>query len=271
MTILFTGHKGFLGRELIPELKLSEEIITYQGDLTDWHSLKNFINENRVERILHAAVRGGRRNKIENPETLTNNVKSTVNLLRLEIPLVLFCSGAIYNRTESIDEAKEEDSYASYPSDFYGQSKFLNNYLAQGHENSVSLRYFNVFGKSEGTDRFITFNLLQYIQGKPMIIFKDFQMDFFYVQDTIPVLKSWIKGANFPKEINLVYREKMFLSEICAIINTLSDYGVPIHFQDSVQAHNYTGSGEIFESLNLPQIGLKSGIVEMYEFLKSGR
>jgi nucleoside-diphosphate-sugar epimerase len=271
MTILFTGHKGFLGRELIPELKLSEEIISYQGDLTNWHSLKNFIHENRVEKIIHAAFRGGRRNKVDTHETLTNNVKSTVNLLRLEIPVVLFCSGAIYNRTESIDEAKEEDSYASYPSDFYGQSKFINNYLAQGHENSVSLRYFNVFGKSEGTDRFITFNLLQYIQGKPMIIFKDFQMDFFFVQDTIPVLKSWINGANLPKEMNLVYREKLFLSEICATINTLSNYKVPIHFQDSALAQNYTGRGEIFESLKLPQFGLKSGIVEVYEFLKSGK
>ena len=270
MTILFTGHKGFLGRELIPELQLSEEIITYQGDLTDWQSLKNFIHENRVEKIIHAAFRGGRRNKIDTLETLTNNVKSTVNLLRLEIPLILFCSGAIYNRNEPIDEAREEDSLASYPSDFYGQSKFLNNYLAQGQENFSSLRYFNAFGKSEGADRFITFNLLQYIQLKPMIIFKDFQMDYFYVKDTIPVLKSWIKGANLPKEMNLVYREKLFLSEICAIINTLSDYDVPIHFQDSARAQNYTGSGKFFESLKLPQFGLNSGIVEMYEFLRSG-
>ena len=270
MTILFTGHKGFLGKELIPELKLSEEITTYQGDLTDWQSLKNFIHENRVERIIHAAFRGGRRNKIDTPETLTNNVKSTVNLLRLEIPLVIFCSGAIYNRNESIDEAREEDSLASYPSDFYGQSKFINNYLAQGQENSVSLRYFNAFGKSEGVDRFITFNLIQYIQRKPMIIFKDFQMDFFYVQDTLPVLKSWINEAILPKEMNLVYQEKLFLSEICALMNTLSDYEVPIHFQEEAQGINYTGNGKILETLQLPQLGLKTGIVKMYEFLKSG-
>ena len=96
-------------------------------------------------------------------------------------------------------------------------------------------------------------------------------MDFFYVQDTIPVLKSWIKGANLPKEMNLVYREKLFLSEICAFMNTLSDHEVPIHFQESVHFKNYTGSGEIFDSLKLPQLGLKSGIVEMYEILKSGR
>ena len=140
----------------------------------------------------------------------------------------------------------------------------------QGQDNCVSLRYFNAFGKLEGEDRFITFNLIQYIQRKPMIIFRDFQMDFFYVQDTIPVLASWIKGDNLPKEINLVYREKLFLSEICAIINTLSDYDVPINFQDTAKVKNYTGNGENLKALKLPQIGLKSGIVEMYKFLKSG-
>jgi nucleoside-diphosphate-sugar epimerase len=184
--------------------------------------------------------------------------------------MVLFCSGAIYNRNTSIDEAGEENSLSSYPSDFYGQSKFINNFLAQGQENCTSLRYFNAFGKSEGSDRFITFNLIQYIQHKPMIIFKDFQMDFFYVQDTVPVLASWLNESILPREMNLVYQEKLFLSEICAYINTLSDYEVPIHFQERVHAQNYTGSGKIFESLKLPHLGLKSGIAVTYEFLKSG-
>ena len=94
-------------------------------------------------------------------------------------------------------------------------------------------------------------------------------MDFFFVQDTIPVLTSWIKGADFPKEMNLVYREKVFLSEICAIINTFADYNVPIHFQEAAPGMNYTGNGEILESLQLPQVGLKHGIAEMYQFLKS--
>lgn len=269
MNIFFTGHRGFLGRELIPELERDFKVHKFPGNLLDFDLLQRFVIDHEIDKVIQAAARGGRRVREDSPHTLAENFAISVNIRNLGLPILHFCSGAIYNRDRSIDEASEGDSLFSYPNDFYGQSKFLSNYLSKDREDCVTLRYFNVFGKSEGRDRFITFNLIQYIKRQPMIVFKDFQMDFFYVQDTIPVLTSWINGANLPKEINLVYKEKLFLSDVCTIINNLSDYIVPIHVQDTARAKNYTGSGKVFESLKLHHLGLKSGIDEMYEYLKS--
>jgi len=267
MTLLFTGHKGFLGRELIPNLQKLEEVVQFEGDYRDYSALREFVKDFGVDRVIHAAARGGRRTKSDSVATLLNNVESTVNVLRLELPVVMFCSGAIYNRVTSINQAKENESLSSYPTDFYGQSKFIGNALARKHENCTVLRFFNVFGISEGIDRFITFNLVQYIERKPMVIFRDFQMDFFYVQDVMPILTNWLSNLNPPSEINMVYRNKYFLSEVCEKINSLSDYRVPVQVNCSEQSNDYTGNGDRLDSLALNQLGIDTGISEMYSAL----
>jgi nucleoside-diphosphate-sugar epimerase len=267
MTLLFTGHKGFLGRELIPGLQKFEEVVQFEGDCCDYSALRKFVKDFGVEKIIHAAARGGRRTKSDSVATFLNNVESTVNILRLELPLVIFCSGAIYNRDISVDQANEKESLSSYPSDFYGQSKFIGNFFARSQANCTVLRFFNVFGVSEGIDRFITFNILQYIKRKPMVIFSDFQMDFFYVRDVAPVLSNWLGNLTPLSEINMVYKNKYFLSEVCEKINSLSDYKVPVQVESFDHSNNYTGNGDKLDSLALNQLGLDTGISEMYEAL----
>lgn len=268
MTILFTGHKGFLGRELIPSISSEENVITFDGDYTNQRTTREFIGDFRVTKIIHAAARGGRRTKSDTPEVLLNNLVSTLNVLDATLPTLMFCSGAIYNRDKSINQAKEELSNASYPSDFYGQSKYFNNLLAKKQNATRTLRFFNVFGKSEGLDRFISFNIHRYIQKEPMIIFKDFQMDFFYVLDVIPVMKLWLAGGILPKEINMVYEEKVYLSEICELINQLGEHKVPIEHKEHKSNLNYTGNSDALYSIKTPLMGLRKGLVDMYRHLK---
>ncbi len=271
MTVLFTGHRGFLGRELVPELKLQEDLVFFDGDLTDYDAIKSFIKDKAVTKILHAASRGGRRNKVDTRETLINNVQATTNVLRFGLPTILFCSGAIYNREKSVENEEEDNSLVSFPVDYYGQSKFIANSLAKNTSNCNVLRFFNVFGPSEGIDRFISFNVSQYIKHEPMKIFRDFEMDFFYVQDTLPVLTSWLNDRQLPSEINMVYRSKMRLSDVCELINSLSDHTVPVHSLEEPQNKNYTGSGRLLESLNFTQVGLQVGIERMYKSFRLDR
>jgi len=60
MSILFTGHKGFLGRELIPALSMLDEIVVFDGDLLDFEAVRIFAEKCSVTKIFHAAARGGR-------------------------------------------------------------------------------------------------------------------------------------------------------------------------------------------------------------------
>jgi nucleoside-diphosphate-sugar epimerase len=265
MKILFTGHRGFLGRELIPILRESHEVIEYPGDLSNWSEFESFVKTRSIDKIIHAAVRGGRRNKIDSSETLVNNLQTTFNVFKTGISTISFCSGAVYDRKKSLDSIIEEESSNSIPLDYYGQSKFIINRLAAWEEQVTTLRFFNVFGTTEGLDRFISFNVLQYIRKEPMVIFQDFYMDFFYVKDLLPVLNFWIAGGALPKELNLVYSRKLLLSEICEIINSISSYKVPVIHEGPRSEINYTGSGLRYENLFPGAIGLERGIHDMHQ------
>jgi nucleoside-diphosphate-sugar epimerase len=269
MRLLFTGHRGFLGRELVPILRNDFEVLTFEGDYSVYEPVEKFVRENAVDKILHAAVRGGRRNKLDTQEILQNNIETTVNILRLHLPTLLFCSGAIYNRARSIYRAKEVDSLSSFPRDYYGQSKFLANSLAKNQPHCNVLRFFNVFGPTEGFDRFISFNISRYLDREPMIIFSDFEMDFFFVKDSVPVISSWLNGEQLPPEINMVYETKYLFSEICKFINSLEDYSVPIDIQDSGKKKHYSGNGELLSSLGFDFQGLEEGILQMYKWIKT--
>ncbi len=269
MKILFTGHRGFLGRELVSILKSDFEVLTFDGDYSVYQPVEEFVRDNAVDKIIHAAVRGGRRNRLDTQETLQNNVETTINVLRLNLPTLLFCSGAIYNRAHSIFRAKEVDSLSSFPRDYYGQSKFLANLLAKNQANCNVLRFFNVFGPTEGLDRFISFNISRYLNREPMIIFSDFEMDFFFVKDAVPVISSWVNGRRLPPEINMVYEVKYHFSQICQFINSLGDYTVPIEIQDSGMEKHYSGNGELLSSLGFSFLGLEEGILQMYRWIKT--
>lgn len=269
MTLFFTGHRGFLGRELIPILSKDCEVVVYEGELSDFKSVQNFCIENRVNKIIHAAVRGGRRNKLDTPQTLIDNLSSSVNVIRANIPTLIFCSGAVYDRNFSIDKVAEEDSSRSYPSDYYGQSKFIVNQMVQKEPQVTTFRFFNVFGPTEGFDRFISFNIKQYIQRKPMVIFKDFYMDFFYIGDAYKTVRRWIANEAMPKELNLVYEKKFLLSEVCGIINSLDSYDVPIELNESGLGLNYTGNASRLSPYSSDFKGLQNGIRDMYNHFRS--
>ena len=115
MKVLFTGHRGFLGREIIPEINKSVEICCYQGDLRDYSQLSQFVADQKVERVIHAAVRGGRRNRIDTYLDLAENLVSSMNVLRIQLPTISFCSGKIYGWQNSIENKSENDFEGIFP------------------------------------------------------------------------------------------------------------------------------------------------------------
>ena len=265
MKVLFTGHRGFLGREIIPEINKSVEICCYQGDLRDYSQLSQFVADQKVERVIHAAVRGGRRNRIDTYLDLAENLVSSMNVLRLQLPTISFCSGKIYGWQNSIENKSENDFEGIFPEDFYGQFKYMFRNLVVNEENIKLLRFFNVFGISESNERFMKANIARYAKKEKMIIHQDFTMDLFYVKDSVPIISDWLNGLEIPKETNLVYSQKRKLSEICSIINELDTHKVDICVEDKNSGKNYYGNGQNFSKLGYKAAGLEAGIRIMYE------
>lgn len=263
MTILFTGHRGFLGRELIAEIRKYSEVVVFEEDLRDFISLSKFVNARKVDKVIHAAVRGGRRIKIDDAQVLAENLHVGFNILKLEMPTLAFCSGAIYGRQENIYLAKESSSGDRYPADYYGQSKFLFRQIIRDSAHVTLARFFNVFGESETPDRFITANIKRALSGEFMQVFKNFKMDFYYVKDTIPLIRDWLVDKELPQEINMVYPQKYYLTQICELINDLMGTRVQINIDNSEQGKDYCGDGTILKQLNYQMLGLDKGITDL--------
>jgi len=267
--ILFTGHRGFLGRELIPKLREHADITVFEGDVRNFSELYEFVRTNKVKKVIHGAAKVARRNKAETVQDLEDNLVMGANIIRLDLPTLSFCSGKIFGSQISIDGFAESKAGEVYPADFYGQSKYLFKSITRDNLNIFLCRFFNVFGVSEANNRFIKANIVRYLNEKPMIIHQDLIMDTFYVEDSLFLIRDWITDAPIPNDVNLVYPEKYYLSQICHLINNLREHQVPIIIEDDKPGKNYFGDSTIFTSLKYSLTGIENGLLQIVKSLES--
>lgn len=267
MNILFTGHRGFLGRELIPHLLKNHNVFYPEIDYTNKEEVDSFVNKNQIEYILHAAIKGGRRIRQDIPDDFYINMKMFENLAAQKVSMINFCSGAAFGRQDNIYLSEEIQVGERIPEDYYGFAKSLITQRCRQLDHVYNLRFFNVFGPQTPDNMFTTANIKNYISKKEIVIFKDKFMDFFGTGDTKKVLDLYLEnGKNLPKEINLVYNNKTKLSDVAGIINNLSDYKVPISLLEEGTDKSYCGSGKLLENLNIELNGLEKEIKNCYEY-----
>jgi GDP-L-fucose synthase len=270
MNIFFTGHRGFLGKSCIPHLQQTHEVFTSEIDLTNDHDLEKFLDYNKIDLIIHAAVRAGRRNEPDTAENLYDNLLMFENLSKFKIPMINFCSGAAYDRRFTIENASEVDLGKTIPTDNYGLSKFIISKRILSIDHVWNLRFFNCFGVEETRDRFTAVNIRNYKNKKSMILHKNMNMDFFYIEDFIKVLDFYLESifhSSAPKDLNLVYQQKYSFVELAEIINTLSTHEVDIELHDDSYYNSYTGCGNLLASLNIGLLGLENSFKHYYNLI----
>jgi nucleoside-diphosphate-sugar epimerase len=267
MNILFTGHRGFLGRELIPHLLENHDVFYPEIDYTNKELVDSFVRENEIEYIIHAAIKGGRRVRQDIPDDFYVNMKMFENLASQKVSMINFCSGAAFGRQDDIYLSEEIRVGERIPEDYYGFAKSLITQRCRQLEHVYNLRFFNVFGPQTPDNMFTTANIKNYISKKEIVIFKDKFMDFFGISDTKKVVDLYLENkSGLSKEINLVYNNKTKLSDVAEIINNLSDYKVPISILEEGIEKSYCGSGKLLKNLNIKLEGLEKEIKNCYEY-----
>jgi nucleoside-diphosphate-sugar epimerase len=268
MRILFTGHNGFLGKELISQLSKKYHVFSFDGDLLDYKNLLKFTESNSITKVIHAAAKIHINSGINGTELLIKNIEMVGNIIKLELPTITFCSGKIYGYQNGIRNAKEDDTHL-YPADYYGQSKFIIKKLIENNKNFTIIRYFNVFGYYEDSQRFIKANLIRYALNKPMIVNKNLEFDTFYVADSLPIIDSWLADKLHSRETNLVYQDKLMLTDICELINKLDKHKVEIILKDNKFANDYSGNGDRLSAMGYDLLGLEKGLSAVYSRIKN--
>ena len=151
-----------------------------------------YVDQNRIEAIVHGAVHVPEFNGLENE--YYNDMLMFWNLERLSgyvEKIFYFGSGAEFDKRDHIRMAKETDIPSVLPVSQYGLAKYTMNRIAQASDNIYNLRLFGIFGKYELWQiKFISNLCCKAVLNLPLSIRSECMFDFLYIED-LPAIVSW--------------------------------------------------------------------------------
>ena len=129
--ILITGSGGFIGQHLVCYFKEKKYTVfspsVNQLDLTNQKQLDCFFLKNKVDYVIHSAVKPFHR-AAQDHDTLSDNLRMFLNLQRNETKfkkMVFIGSGICYGLDHYKPKMKEEYFGENIPTDQGGLSKFI--------------------------------------------------------------------------------------------------------------------------------------------------
>jgi nucleoside-diphosphate-sugar epimerase len=189
------GANGFVGKNLLRDTNWVG--VTRQDlDLTNQQAVQEYFNKHQYDVVIHCAVTGGSRLKVDGGDVMYKNVLMFENVVRVfKGKLIYFSSGASLSGTP--------------PTDPYGLSKWIIDRRIETIPDAYSLRIWGCYGPGELSTRF---SAVCKNKGH-VIIERDRYFDFVDVEHVKEVVHKYVTGDCTDKEFNLVYPEKLLLSQ----------------------------------------------------------
>ena len=247
MEVLVTGGNGYIATSLATALgsKYTITPVTRQDfDLTDTRATCTWLKDKYFDVVLHTAIVGGNRLQQDTHDVIDKNLLMYYNLLG---------NKESYGKFINFGSGAEQFQ----PHSPYGISKKIIADSVSSNDKFYNIRVFGIFDENELDRRFLKSNIIQYINREPMVIHENKLMDFFYMDDLVSVVEYYIDNNILSKEVNCCYKEKYTLKNIAEMINSLSDYIVPIELDDQRLSDFYCGES-ILPPINIK--GLKYGV-----------
>jgi len=161
---LVTGGAGFIGSHLVDSLLNDHEVVVvdnesstchdsfywndsatnYRGDVCERFEIESVFEKEKPEYVFHLAALSGIREAIENPrKTIQNNLQGTKNIAACAS--VFGVKRVVFSSSASI--------YGPEPLNAYAVSKVMGEGVFSDYSEleTVSLRYFNVYGERQPT------------------------------------------------------------------------------------------------------------------------
>ena len=246
--ILVTGGNGFIGKNINNYFFSKYNIFSPSSsklNLLDEKSVNKYFSNNSFDYIFHCAGVGVSRGYKQNG-VVENNLKMFNNLLKSyskeDTKLVLFGSGAEYNKEYSLEKIHETEFGISVPQDSYGYSKYVISNEVRNLDDVVVLRLFGVYGKYEDwAYRFISNAIVRNCFRLPIVINQNVFFDYLYVNDLIKILEKILRRFPKYKHINITPDETTDLVSIANIVNEIGDHQSEIEILNHGLSNAYTG------------------------------
>ena len=195
MKVCVLGSNGFVGSNLLKDTNWNG-VTRRELDLTDQHAVEKHFNEHKYDVVIHCAVVGGSRLKPDDGDVAYKNILMFENVVRVfKGKLIYFSSGAALR--------------GNPPTDPYGLSKWVIDRRIETIPNAYSLRIWGCYGPGELPSRF---SAVCKREGH-VVIDQDRYFDFIDIEDVRKIVKEYVNGNKIKKECNLVYTEKLLLSQ----------------------------------------------------------
>ena len=305
MKVLITGGAGFIGSNLVKALveqgeevividnlsrgnKIEKEILDsitlIKGDVRNFDIVKN--SSKSCEVIYHfAAVLGVdivADNPIETMETEMIGMKNVVDAaIYYGITKIMYASTSGVYGHSAIERSVSEDIQLD-PRTSYSISKRYNEiYLAAVYEEkgleSISLRFFNVYGPKQDKRMVIPIFFEQALSENPITVYGSGEQtrDFTYIDDAIKasILANEVSGCEI---FNIANEKDISILELAKMIKSITHSGSSIIKVESPQkrydfeVERRLGSSEkLFKAINFkPSTSLEVGLSEVYKTYK---
>jgi len=207
-------NKGYevVGIDWKPNKWLSEvEAITIQGDLRDSAVFESIPED--IDLIVHLAANARVYNLVEGPKLARDNFETTFNTLNFarerNISRFLFASSReIYGNDGDMRHAEDDvqlkNCESPYTASKLGGEAFVQSFQQCYGINFIILRFSNVYGKYDDSDRLIPLFIQSASEGKDLIVNgKDKMLDFTYIDDCVLGIQKAIE--NFEEVKNETY------------------------------------------------------------------
>jgi nucleoside-diphosphate-sugar epimerase len=197
MKVIVLGSNGFIGSNIVrahPEwIGLTRQDI----DLTNQENVDVYFSSHRdIDVVIHCAVIGGSRLKVDGSDVFYKNLLMFENVARHAKKMIYFSSGAAIQ--------------GNPPTNPYGFSKWIIDRRIETIPNYYSLRIWGCYGEGELPTRF---SAICKEKGH-VVISQDRYFDFIDVKDVVKVVAQYVKGELEQKSYDLVYPgEKLLLSQ----------------------------------------------------------
>lgn len=189
------GAGGFIGKNL---LRGTDWVgVTRQElDLTDQSAVEEYFKTHAPDIVIHCAVVGGSRLERDDGNVIHKNILMFENVTRVfKGKLIYFSSGAALR--------------GNPPTDPYGLSKWIIDRRIETIDDAYSLRIWGCHGPNELPTRFSAVCR----ENGHVVIEKDRYFDFIDVEDVKKIAVEYVLGERSEKVCNLVYPEKLLLSQ----------------------------------------------------------
>lgn len=276
MKILLTGSGGFIGKNLKSYLKNKYELLTprsFELDLTNEIAVKKYFKENDIDFVIHCGSTGGARGIADRDTTVEDNLSMVDNILnnkKQNCRVILFGSGAMYDKSRPLHKVKESQIGEVVPSDLYGKSKMLIAQKVKDRKDVLCLNIFACYGYGEKENRFPSYAIDCVLRGVDIEINQNVIFDYLFVEDMERIIEYFIENIPEDNIINITPTNSISLAEISRIVNTFSEKPSKITIKNPVMNNEYTGDNSLLLK-NYPTLNFTSmeeGLKKLYLFKK---